>query len=574
MEYIFAVADAGSRFVSIELMVDGPFPESGFDLQLPSWRPGRYELGNFAKNIKSFSVADAGGNPVPFKKVTKDRWHVAGGGEKIKVSYQYYANQPDAGACYADHELLYINPVHCCFFIPGREDEKCTVTLKVPSDWKVATGMPVKNKHILEAVSFDHLVDCPFMASPSISHAHYTLDGITFNIWIQGTSNPDWPAIIKDFEAFTAVQLHTMKEFPAKDYHFLVLLVPFPFYHGVEHLNSTVLALGPGYKLMQPAMYKELLGVASHELFHSWNVKSIRPVEMLPYNFTAENYAETGYVYEGVTTYYGDLFLARSGFFNLEKLLSEYSVRLQKHADNPGIFNYSVAESSFDTWLDGYTPGVPGRKTSIYDEGCLLALVLDFMIRSATSHTQSLDEVMRVLYFDFAKKNKGYSGADYRAVAEKIAGRSFNDYFENYVYKACSLITLLGEVVSLAGIKLKESPSQINQEKFWGLKTETRNGLTYASAIFPGSPAQASGIAKDDELIAINNYRIENNLSELIEMQASNNFELTLSTFRKLRTVTIRNSEKHFYSKYTLEPEQNCTHAQLMFRQSWLELDK
>ena len=432
MEYIFSISEPHGRFVSIDLKVEGPFNGGGFELQLPSWRPGRYELGNFAKNIKGFSVVDQNGVPMAFNKITKDCWHISGNAQSIKVSYQYYAAQPDAGACYLDHELLYINPIHCCFFIPGREKEKCQVTLNVPESWKVATGMSLKGNHTLEAENFDQLVDCPFMASPTISHAHYTLDNIVFNIWFQGEANPDWPTIIKDFEAFTEVQLKAMKEFPAKDYHFLVLLLPFTFYHGVEHLNSTVLALGPGYKLMQPGMYKELLGVASHELFHSWNVKSIRPVEMHPYNYTTENYAETGFVYEGVTTYYGDLFLARSGFFSLKALLDEYSVRLQKHMDNPGRFNYSVAESSFDTWLDGYTPGVPGRKTSIYDEGCLLALCLDFMIRSATDSKRSLDDVMGVLYFDYAKKNKGYTGSDYREIAELAASRSFKDFFENY----------------------------------------------------------------------------------------------------------------------------------------------
>ncbi len=196
MEYIFSISEPHGRFVSIDIKINGPFTEEGFELQLPSWRPGRYELGNFAKNIKGFSVFDEAGKPLDFKKVTKDSWSISGKAKSVLVRYQYYAAQPDAGACYLDHELLYINPVHCCFFIPGREQEKCKVTLQVPSSWKVATGMPKINEHTLEATNFEQLVDCPFMASPSISHAHYTLAGITFNIWFQGEANPDWPRII------------------------------------------------------------------------------------------------------------------------------------------------------------------------------------------------------------------------------------------------------------------------------------------------------------------------------------------------------------------------------------------
>ncbi|OQA07850.1 MAG: hypothetical protein BWY67_01627 [Bacteroidetes bacterium ADurb.Bin397] len=108
--------------------------------------------------------------------------------------------------------------------------------------------------------------------------------------------------------------------------------------------------------------------------------------------------------------------------------MSEYSIRVQKHMDNPGRFNYAVAESSFDTWLDGYVPGVPGRKTSIYDEGCLLAWMLDFMIRNATNSVKSLDDVMCILYQEYAQKNKGYSGNDFQKIAEQVAGTGFDDF--------------------------------------------------------------------------------------------------------------------------------------------------
>ena len=370
MNYIFSIPSPFDRFVSIEFQVNGPFKEEFIDIQLPAWRPGRYELGNFAKNVKGLEVFDHKNLPVSFQKISKDCWRIHTKGEQIVVKYKYYAAQPDGGACWVNHDQLYINPIHCCFFIPGREHEKCNVKLIVPSNWQLATGMKMLTDHECEAANFDQLVDSPFIASPSLQHAAYKMNGINFNIWMQGDCNPDWGQIIKDFEGFTKVQLDMMKEFPVTDYHFLVQMLPFPFYHGVEHLNSTVLAMGPGYKLMKPAFYSDFMGVASHELFHVWNVKAIRPAEMYPYDYTKENYASTGYVYEGVTTYYGDLFLGRSGFFNLDEMLAEFSTRLQKHIDNAGRFNHSVSESSYDTWLDGYVPGIPGRKVSIYDEGC------------------------------------------------------------------------------------------------------------------------------------------------------------------------------------------------------------
>lgn len=570
MQFIFSYSASHDRFVSIELKVDGPFKDGKIELQLPSWRPGRYELGNFARNIKGFQAENEKGELLPFRKVSKDKWLIQVTGKILVVRYQYFSSQPDAGACWLDHGQMYINPVHCCMYVPGREEESINVNLQIPDSWKVATGMKMLNNHEFVAADFDQLADSPFIASDSLQHGSYTVRDITFNIWFQGECTPDWVKIIKDFEGFTVSQLDMMKEFPVKEYHFLVLVLPHTFYHGVEHLTSTVLALGPGINLMKPALYNDFLGVASHELFHVWNVKSIRPVEMYPYNFTAENYARTGFVYEGITTYYGDLFLGRSGFFNIKQLLEEFSVRLQKHMDNAGRFNYSVAESSFDTWLDGYVPGVPGRKTSIYDEGCLLAWILDFMIRSATDSKKSLDQVMQYLYFDFAKKGKGYSEKDFAESAEMVGGRSFSDFFQNYVYKAASLESLLGEVVSLAGIYLKSTPSALAHERQLGLRIENRQGASVVSSVYPGSPGAVGGILKDDEIVAVNDLKVEGNLNDLLEYFKEDEVELTIFSSRKLRRVRLLRKEQSFFNKYTLEASEELTSAQLHFRNSWL----
>ena len=133
-------------------------------------------------------------------------------------------------------------------------------------------------------------------------------------------------------------------------------------------------------------LYSELLGVSSHELYHAWNIKTIRPKAMHPYRFREENYSRLGYIYEGVTTYMGDLYLLKSGVFTLSEYLKELEQQFQRHFDNPARFYTSVGDSSFDTWLDGYISGAPGRKLSIYVEGCLLAFVTDFMIRLSLIH--------------------------------------------------------------------------------------------------------------------------------------------------------------------------------------------
>jgi predicted metalloprotease with PDZ domain len=172
--------------------------------------------------------------------------------------------------------------------------------------------------------------------------------------------------------------------------------------------------LGPGNEFVNKDWYDEFLGISSHELFHTWNIKSIRPVEMMPYDYSKENYSRLGFVAEGVTTYYGDFLLYRSGVFSDADYFKTFNEQLQKHFDNFGRFNLSVADSSFDTWLDGYNPGVPNRKVSIYTEGCLIAFMTDICIRKQTSNAHSLDDVMRALFTEFGKKKIGYSENDYQ----------------------------------------------------------------------------------------------------------------------------------------------------------------
>jgi predicted metalloprotease with PDZ domain len=194
----------------------------------------------------------------------------------------------------------------------------------------------------------------------------------------------------------------------------------------VEHTNSTVIALGPSYGVMNNKGYEDLLGVSSHELFHAWNIKTIRPVEMMPYDYSRENYSRLGYVAEGVTTYYGDVMLLRSGVFTEEQYLKTFNELLEKHFNNFGRLNLSVADSSFDTWLDGYKQGVPGRKASIYTEGALCAFMLDIIIRKNSNNKRSLDDLMRLLYEEFGKKQRGYSEGEYKSAAELPVFRSMN----------------------------------------------------------------------------------------------------------------------------------------------------
>lgn len=381
---------------------------SEVELQLPAWRPGRYELQQFAKNIQRFSVVDQTGNALPFRKVTKDRWRVQTDGvTNLTVHYNYYAllttpHHLNAGSSFISETLLYVNPVNLCLYAEGRITEPCMLELDIPSHWTVACGLEQIKSNLLQATDFYELVDCPLVAAPVLQHVQYAVGDIQFHVWIQGgrrtdgTSTFDAQRLEHDFRRFSEKQITLYGEFPERDYHFLTLILPVPYYHGVEHRNSTVLVMGPNDE--GEGLYLDLLGVSSHELFHAWNIIRIRPTELLPYDFTKENYFPTCFVAEGVTTYYGDLMLRQSGVFDDDAYLKELQVVCKRHFENNDQAFQSLTESSWDLWLDGYDKGVPDRKVSVYHKGALAALILDLHIRQRTNHERSLDDVMRLMW--------------------------------------------------------------------------------------------------------------------------------------------------------------------------------
>jgi predicted metalloprotease with PDZ domain len=539
MQYRISAPRPSTRLLEIELILE-QVNDDHLELFLPSWRPGRYELGNFAKNIRNIAAFDGSERPLKMVKKSKDTWSVdSHEADKIVIRYNYYAAQPDAGSCWIDDSLIYINPVHCCLYAEDRLHLPCKIILETPTDWEVATGLIHKKENIYQATDYHQLVDCPLLAGASLQHKEYIVSDINFHIWFSGECRPDWNRIIPDFKKFTEIQLAMMQSFPAREYHFLILTLPYKFYHGVEHTNSTVLALGPGSALMSDELYTDLVGVASHELFHAWNIKTIRPAEMLPYNYQQENYSRLGWVYEGVTTYYGDLFLARSGFFNPDGYFNELNMRLQRHMDNYGRFNHSVAESSFDTWLDGYVPGIPHRKTSIYDEGCLIACMLDLFIRKNSSGKFSLDDVMRTLYKDFALQNHGYREKDVRLLTGHFSGADVGFIFDKLINGRESYLPLLQELLNDVGCYISQAPAKNIYESHYGFRVAPSGSSFVVTHVAPASPAETAGLSKDDELICINDVKAENNLNDLFKMFLEKEIVMEVFEMKKKKTVKL-----------------------------------
>jgi predicted metalloprotease with PDZ domain len=548
MQYTLSIPNPSSRYLHIEAVasqIQSPLVR----IQLPAWRPGRYELGNFAKNVRDFRVTDSKGNALSYSKITKDCWEVVtNGATEIRIVYAYFSNELNAGSTFVDEEQVYVNPVNCLVYLTDRLNENCRVDLNVPENWKLACSLKKENKHSLLAPNFDTLADSPFICSPSLKHNMFVLDGVEFHLWFQGECKPDWSRIVTDSFIYISEIMTIFRSAPCEEYHFLYQILPQRFYHGVEHTHSTVIALGPAHKLMTE-VYGDFLGVSCHELFHAWNIKAIRPAEMVPYDFTKENYSRLGYVCEGVTTYYGDYLLMRSGVWREEEFWPTFEERLEKHFETHARYFYSVAESSFDTWLDGYAAGAPHRKTSIYHEGCLLAFVTDQFIRLHSKGKKKLDDVMRRLWEEFAKKGNGYTEADYKRLVEEEADADFSYYWNNYFYKAASYETIVSEALERIGYELIFTAAKKVNEDYYGFKVAEPGGATKVTEIYYGSPADKAGLTIGDDVIAINNMHVKADLAEWMLYYGKTTVELLVVSSGKMKQLNLVPDDQHWYQR-------------------------
>ena len=568
VQFTFSVPQPNTQYIHIEVQL--PVKENETLVRLPAWRPGRYELGNFAKNVRNFKVTTKDQKALDFKKVNKDTWAVnTSNVDSIHVSYNFYANELNAGSTFANEEQLYVNPVNCCVYTEASYQEPVEISLEISEKWEVATSLEFKEGRWY-AKNTEELLDSPFIASGMLQHQSFESHGVLFHVWFNGLIKPEWERLLRDFQAYTDLQIAKFTEFPVKEYHYLNQILPYQAYHGVEHKKSTVVLLGPSYQVFG-SLYKELLGVSSHELYHTWNVKTIRPIEMQPYDFTKENYSPLGYLCEGVTTYMGDLFLFKSGVFSMDQYLNELNTQLQRHFDNHGRFHYSVAESSFDTWLDGYQPGAPGRKVSIYTEGCLLAFITDVKLLEATKNKYGLDEVMKRLFFRFGLENKGVSEADYKATIEEVGKISFDAIFNDHIHGTKPYESALTACFDYLGLELHHKPDESYAAGRLGFKFLSSNkGGAVVKTMYPGGPAELGGLMLEDEIIALNGVAIENNLNDWLTYFNDDTKEFTIVRRGCIQTLILPEVNRFFYNNYHVQQMQNPNGLQKNALKAWM----
>ncbi|MCS6968611.1 MAG: PDZ domain-containing protein [Cytophagales bacterium] len=524
-------------------------------LQLPAWRPGRYELQNYARYIQRMEVFSQTGQKLPLERLGRNRWKVeVGNADRILVRYNFYACQLDAGGCFLDHDLCYINWSNCVFYVEGRIYQPYQISLDLPEDYQISFPLTALGRNQFQAIDFYQLIDAPLVASPNLQHRTYKVENSSavFHVWFYGNCLPNWQRLIADFQKFTREHIALFGQFPELEFHFQFLIAPWKFYHGVEHRRSTVLVLGPDAEFEEEDFYHELLEIASHELFHCWNGTRIRPVELTPYDLTRECLFPTGFVIEGITTFYGSYLLYCSGVWSLQRWIEEINAQLKRYANNFGRKYMSLVEASLDLWTDGYTAGIPHRKISIYNEGALAALLLHLWLLEVTQGKYSLHHLMQLLWKRFGNGLQGYSLQDYKQLVAELAGYSMNQYFEDYIEGTEELSQAIGKLAHWIGCKLEIVPAKHAWERRFGFTLTQSAHYLQVVHICPDSPADRA-IAPGDKILSINDL-VTQDLAEVAWlMDHAAQIKLVVNRNERLHQITLQADGKDYFSYPRLE---------------------
>jgi predicted metalloprotease with PDZ domain len=575
--------------VAIKRTADGPQEEL---LVMPVWTPGSYLIREFARNVQDFAASTAANQPLKWEKTNKNTWRVVTNGARDwHATYRVYANELSVRTSELNSAHAFWNNANLLMYLEGFLNSPSTVHVLAPDVWKVATGLPavLGQKNIFRAENFDVLYDSPFEAS-NFKTLVFNVKGIPHRIVIDGEGNYDPERMRRDVQKIVETQVEVMGgEIPYRDYTFILHLRANAG-GGLEHLNSTALGYPRfGFKIQtgdratsaSPAAtttperdYRGFLSLVSHEFFHLWNVKRIRPDALGPFDYTKENYTKLLWVAEGITDYYADLLVLRAGLITENEYLTATARAIQTLQNTPGRKEQTVEDSSFDTWIKFYRQDENSinSQVSYYDKGAILGLLLDLEIRQRSKNGKSLDDVLRYLYVEFFKKNRNYTPADFQKACELMAGSSLEDFFKRYVRGTEELNYSVA--LEAAGLRLDTTGTGTGDEKvYFGADVAQEEDRLIVRRVYAGSPAYEQGLNAGDQIVALDNMRVTRDFfnARLAEKKPGDLINLTIFRFDDLSTLLIKLAERR-EGTYRIVPLPSQTEAQKRVYKSWLHV--
>lgn len=580
--------------VTAELPTDG---RDSLDLWMAVWTPGSYKIRDYSRHVEDLIATTPAGTPIPVEKTEKSRWLVSCAGiDRVRLSYRVYCREMSVRTNWVEQDFAMLNGAPTWIVPRGSEDAPYDVAFELPEAWAhCETGLtphPSGEAHRFRAPDYDTLVDCPVVLG-TFDIRSFEVEGVPhFLVSHGGAGLWDFEEAAEDCRRIVEVQAGMWGSIPTESYRFLNMIVEGG--GGLEHSNSTLM-LTSRYSFRDEDRYRSWLGLVSHEYYHTWNVKRLRPVALGPFDYTREVHTDDLWVVEGITSYADDLSLARAGLTDRKHYLKELSKQVERVQTTPGRKVHALSDTSHDAWTHHYQrhENSPNVTISYYTKGAVVAWLLDAEIRRATEGERTLDDAMRLAYRLYSGE-RGYTSAEFRECCSELAGRDLSGFFA----RAVDSTEELEYEPALEWFGLRFRPSEAEEEEAeaeeaadepagdaedadseeddrepgWiGLRVSSQGGRMVISEVRRETIAYDAGLNVGDEVIALDGLRILPGQwgSRMEQYEPGDTLELLVARRGALRTIPLTLGTRPEES-WKLEVVKDATPAQLRRLASWL----
>ncbi len=570
VHYSLGMSKPSSHFFEVEVTLSNiSKSETSIDFLLPVWRPGRYMVLDFATGIQEFSAQNETGKPLTWKKHDKSTWRVElHGASSVTIKYKVYANEFSMRTRGLNDEHGFVDGTSVFMYVEKYRQLPVILHVTPFGDWHVTTGLDITDgkQNEFHAPNYDVLVDCPLEIGNQKDFP-FDVDGTQHILSIAGEGNWNADTLVRDISKIVRTTRDLWGSFPYKKYIFLFHCNP-QAGGGTEHLNSAVMGIRP-FSFKNPDSYRSVLGLISHEYFHTWNVKQIRPKGIRPYDYTKENYSEELWIAEGTTSYYGDIVMIRSGFQTPQNYIDGLATSASEDRRRPGNKVQPLSEASFDAWVKYWRGNQQSYNTEsdYYGKGETVSLHLDLEIRKLSSGKSSLDDVMRAMYKRFPLSGEGYTLKDVQHIAEECSGSNLDDFFAKYVFG----VEPLPWESALLNAGLELSVKDTVAKPWIGMAVGETNTRAIVNQVVSGSPAYIAGVDFGDELVALNGFRIKATdfVDRIKELNIGDVVTLTVLHNDRLKTIQVTLQAGALLS-YKVAKVKTPTELQTSIYEHWL----
>jgi predicted metalloprotease with PDZ domain len=619
LQYFVRLPRPTTHIMDVEIDV-GKVQEPALDFVMPAWAPGRYAIYDFAKNVQEFEATGLQNQALPWTKVDKQTWHVTtgGAGARVRVRYRVYGNDLTGSFSQLDASHANLNGASVYMYVDGHKQDPLTLTVEGPSDWKLISGFSDSTEqHTFSVPTYDVLVDTPMELSAECSLEQFQEHDKTFRIavhnyaqeqnesrppaapstlntldpaagQVQSNENPNpkvaaqssaMPKLVEGVKKIVNAEMEMMPAPDFQSYTFIFHFAPdISAGDGMEHLNSTeIMVRGE----LSDSTLAEALSDAAHEFFHTWNVKRLRPAVLGPFDYTRENYTNSLWFAEGVTSYYTDLTLLRSGIWSEEQFLTALAGEIETLETEPGRLMMSAESSSFHAWFYDRSPQMQqtnfaNATISYYNKGLLLGMLLDLEIRARTAGRKSLDDVLRLMYHRFYEaaptsyygSGCGYEEKDILEAVSAVASTDFASFFERYVRGTQALA--YNSTLAVAGLELRTATTAAAPPDLGALTESVAAGVRVL-AVRAGGAADRAGLGPDDLLVAVDGLSLatEELATRLKMYPPGSEIPFTVQRHGQRQRITVK-LDPPLATEYSIEELAGATLEQVDIRNGWL----